>query len=100
MRRAMRHAELLGSKEPLLWRLAPTLTREMGAAYPELVRAEALIQETLKLEETRFRTALARGLSMLEDETRGLTPVTADRTPERPRADPPAHPAGGSPFTA
>ena len=72
MRRAMRHAELLGSKEPLLWRLAPTLTREMGAAYPELVRAEALIQETLKLEETRFRTTLARGLSMLEDETRTL----------------------------
>ncbi|MBL8590255.1 MAG: alanine--tRNA ligase [Methylobacteriaceae bacterium] len=73
MRRAMRHAELIGAKEPLLWRLAPTLTREMGAAYAELGRAEALIQETLKLEETRFRTTLARGLSMLEDETRGLT---------------------------
>jgi alanyl-tRNA synthetase len=73
MRRAMRHAELLGAKEPLLWRLVSTLAREMGAAYPELKRAEALIQETLKLEETRFRTTLARGLSMLEDETRGLT---------------------------
>ena len=72
MRRAMRHAQLLGAKEPLLWRLAPALTREMGAAYPELTRAEALIAETLKLEETRFRATLARGLAILEDETRGL----------------------------
>ena len=55
MRRAMRHAELLGAKEPLMWKLVPVLTREMGQAYPELVRAEALITETLKLEETRFR---------------------------------------------
>ena len=55
MRRAMRHAELLGAKEPLMWKLVPTLTREMGQAYPELMRAEALITETLKLEETRFR---------------------------------------------
>jgi alanyl-tRNA synthetase len=72
MRRAMRHAELLGAREPLLWRLVPTLVREMGAAYPELSRAQALIEETLKLEETRFRTTLARGLSILEDETRDL----------------------------
>ena len=55
MRRAMRHAQLLGAKEPLMWRLVPALVREMGQAYPELVRAEALIAETLRLEETRFR---------------------------------------------
>ena len=73
MRRAMRHAELLGAKDPLMWRLVPALVREMGAAYPELVRAQALIEETLKLEESRFRTTLARGLSILEDETRTLT---------------------------
>jgi alanyl-tRNA synthetase len=69
MRRAMRHAQLLGAHEPLMWRLVPALIREMGQAYPELVRAEALISETLRLEETRFRTTLARGLSMLDDET-------------------------------
>ncbi len=74
MRRAMRHAQILGAAEPLLWRLVPALTREMGQAYPELVRAEALIAETLRLEETRFRTTLARGLSILEDETRSLAP--------------------------
>jgi alanyl-tRNA synthetase len=72
MRRAMRHAQLLGAREPLMWRLVPALTREMGQAYPELIRAEALISETLKLEETRFRSTLARGLAMLEDETRSL----------------------------
>ena len=72
MRRAMRHAELLGVKEPLLWRLVPTLTREMGQAYPELVRAEALITETLKLEETRFRRTLTRGLAILDEKSRGL----------------------------
>src|SRR5437588_8639379 len=72
MRRAMRHAELLGAREPLMWRLVPTLTREMGQAYPELVRAEALITETLKLEETRFRKTLERGLSILDDETKTL----------------------------
>jgi alanyl-tRNA synthetase len=72
MRRAMRHAELLGAREPLMWKLVPTLVREMGQAYPELVRAEALITETLRLEETRFRKTLERGLSILEDETRGL----------------------------
>lgn len=73
MRRGMRHAQLLGAKEPLLHRIVPVLTREMGRAYPELVRAEALITETLKLEETRFRTTLARGLSLLDDASRDLT---------------------------
>jgi alanyl-tRNA synthetase len=72
MRRAMRHAQILGARDPLMWRLVPALTREMGQAYPELLRAEGLISETLKLEETRFRTTLARGLTILEDETRGL----------------------------
>jgi alanyl-tRNA synthetase len=72
MRRAMRHAELLGAREPLMFRLVPTLTREMGQAYPELVRAEALISETLKLEETRFRKTLERGLAILDQESRGL----------------------------
>ncbi|MDT2021067.1 alanine--tRNA ligase [Methylocella sp. CPCC 101449] len=72
MRRAMRHAQLLGAKEPLMWRLVPELVREMGRAYPELVRAEALITETLRTEETRFRTTLARGLAILDDETKTL----------------------------
>ncbi len=72
MRRAMRHAQILGARDPLMWRLVPALIHEMGQAYPELIRAEALISETLKLEETRFRSALARGLSILEDETRSL----------------------------
>ena len=72
MRRAMRHAQILGAAEPLMWRLVPTLTREMGQAFPELLRAEALITETLRLEEQRFRVTLARGLSILEDETREL----------------------------
>jgi alanyl-tRNA synthetase len=72
MRRAMRHAELLGSREPLMWKLVPTLTREMGQAFPELLRAEALISETLKLEETRFRKTLERGLSILDEASRSL----------------------------
>jgi alanyl-tRNA synthetase len=72
MRRAMRHAELLGAREPLMYKLVPTLVREMGQAYPELVRAEALITETLKLEETRFRRTLERGLSILDEESRSL----------------------------
>ena len=72
MRRAMRHAQLLGAKDPLMHRLAPTLVREMGQAYPELVRAEGLIAETLRLEETRFRVTLARGLSILDEESAGL----------------------------
>ncbi len=72
MRRAMRHAELLGARDPLMWRLVPVLVREMGQAYPELHRAESLIEETLKLEETRFRKTLERGLSILEEETSQL----------------------------
>ncbi len=69
MRRAMRHAQLLGAREPLMWRLVPALVAQMGRAYPELVRAEALITETLKLEETRFRKTLERGLGLLSDAT-------------------------------
>src|SRR5213595_2321377 len=72
MRRAMRHAQLLGAKEPLMHRLVWALVREMGQAYPELVRAENLIEETLRLEETRFRKTLERGLSILDDKSSGL----------------------------
>ncbi|MFZ6764305.1 alanine--tRNA ligase [Pseudoroseomonas sp. WGS1072] len=72
LRRAMRHAHLMGAKEPLLHRLLPVLVRQMGAAYPELVRAEALIGETLKLEETRFRSLLERGLGLLAEESARL----------------------------
>jgi len=72
MRRAMRHAELLGAKEPLMWKLVPVLVREMGQAFPELVRAQPLITETLKLEETRFRATLERGLVILDDKSRTL----------------------------
>jgi alanyl-tRNA synthetase len=72
MRRAMRHAQLLGAQDPLMWRLVPTLVREMGQAYPELSRAEALITETLKLEETRFRKTLERGLALLEEGSKEL----------------------------
>jgi alanyl-tRNA synthetase len=73
MRRAMRHAHLLGAAEPLMWRLVPALVREMGQAYPELLRAETLITETLRLEEIRFRRTLARGLTLLDDATGTLT---------------------------
>src|SRR5215207_4644801 len=73
MRRAMRHAQLLGSRDPLMWRLVPALVREMGQAYPELTRAEPLVTETLRLEETRFRRTLERGLSILDEETRSLS---------------------------
>jgi alanyl-tRNA synthetase len=69
MRRAMRHAQLLGAAEPLMWRLVPALVQEMGQAYPELVRGQDLITETLELEETRFRKTLARGLGLLEEAT-------------------------------
>ncbi|QIA23933.1 alanine--tRNA ligase [Mesorhizobium sp. AA22] len=72
MRRAMRHAQLLGARDPLMWRLVPALVREMGQAYPELVRGQPLISETLKLEETRFRKTLARGLGLLADATETL----------------------------
>ncbi len=72
MRRAMRHAQILGAVEPLMWKLVPTLIAEMGQAYPELIRAQALIVDTLKSEETRFRATLARGLSILDEETARL----------------------------
>ena len=72
MRRGMRHAELLGAKEPLMWRLVPVLVREMGEAYPELHRANALITETLKLEESRFRRTLERGLAILDEASKSL----------------------------
>ncbi|QAY79405.1 alanine--tRNA ligase [Sphingosinicella sp. BN140058] len=72
MRRAMRHAHLLGAAEPLMWRLVPSLMAEMGAAYPELIRAQALIEETLKLEETRFRQTLDKGLRLLDEATAGM----------------------------
>jgi alanine--tRNA ligase len=72
MRRAMRHGQLLGAREPLLFKLLPALVSEMGRAYPELVRAEALISETLKLEEKRFRKTLERGLGLLEEATSDL----------------------------
>ncbi len=74
MRRAMRHAYLMGCAEPLMWRLVPALTREMGGAFDELIRAEPLIAETLKLEETRFRETLARGLRLLDEAVAGLAP--------------------------
>ena len=72
MRRAMRHAHLLGAAEPLMHRLVPGLVAEMGAAYPDLVRAQPLIEETLKLEETRFRQTLANGLRLLDEATGGM----------------------------
>ncbi|NOZ42887.1 MAG: alanine--tRNA ligase [Alphaproteobacteria bacterium] len=72
MRRAMRHAHLLGCREPLIYRLVPTLIAEMGAAFPELKRAGALIAESLKLEEYQFRKTLARGLGLLENEVAQL----------------------------
>jgi alanyl-tRNA synthetase len=73
MRRAMRHAHLLGAKDPLMHRMVPALVAEMGAAYPELVRAQPLIEATLLQEETRFRRTLANGLRLLEEATTGLT---------------------------
>jgi alanyl-tRNA synthetase len=72
MRRAMRHAHILGAKDPLMWRLVPVLISEMGAAYPELTRAQALISETLKLEEGKFRQTLERGLKLLDEATSGM----------------------------
>jgi len=69
LRRAMRHAHMMGSREPLMHRILPSLIRQMGTAYPELVRAEGLIAETLRLEETRFRSLLERGLHLLAEET-------------------------------
>ncbi len=72
MRRAMRHAHMLGAQDPVMYRLVPALVHQMGAAYPELGRAQALIQETLRLEETRFKQTLDRGLKLLDDELSGL----------------------------
>jgi alanyl-tRNA synthetase len=74
MRRAMRHAHLLGAKEPLMHRLVPALVAEMGAAYPELVRAQASIEATLLQEETQFRRTLVNGLRLLDEATAGMTP--------------------------
>jgi len=73
MRRAMRHAHLLGASEPLMYRLVPALVAEMGAAFPELVRAQPLIEATLQQEETRFRQTLANGLKLLDEATSGLS---------------------------
>ncbi|WP_298673653.1 alanine--tRNA ligase [uncultured Sphingomonas sp.] len=72
MRRAMRHAHLLGAKDPLMHRLVPALVAEMGAAYPELVRAQPLIEATLQQEETRFRQTLDKGLKLLDEATAGM----------------------------
>jgi alanyl-tRNA synthetase len=72
MRRAMRHAHLLGAEEPLMYRLVPALVAEMGAAYPELVRAQPLIEATLQQEETRFRQTLVTGLKLLDEASAGL----------------------------
>jgi alanyl-tRNA synthetase len=70
---AMRHAHILGAQEPMVFKLVPSLVHEMGDAYPELVRAQPLITETLKLEEGRFKKTLGTGLKLLEDETKGLS---------------------------
>ncbi|MDO6587182.1 alanine--tRNA ligase [Salipiger sp. 1_MG-2023] len=77
MRRAMRHAHMLGSKDPVMHRLVPALVRQMGAAYPELHRAQSLIEETLKLEETRFKQTLDRGLKLLDEELAQLPEAAA-----------------------
>lgn len=73
MRRGMRHAHILGAKDPLMWRLVPTLTSLMGDTYPELSRAQTLIQQTLKLEEEKFRQTLERGLKLLQESTSTLS---------------------------
>jgi alanyl-tRNA synthetase len=77
LRRAVRHAHIIGCEEPVLHRLVPALVSEMGTAYPELVRARALITETLRMEETRFRATLARGLRLLAEETSKLASGSA-----------------------
>jgi len=76
MRRAMRHAHLLGAKDPVMYRLVPALVTQMGAAFPELGRAQSLIEETLRSEETRFQATLDRGLRLLDDEL-GKLPANA-----------------------
>ncbi len=72
MRRAMRHLHMVGTQDPVMYKLVPALVRKMGGAFPELVRAQALIEETLKLEEQGFKTMLDRGLKMLDDATDGM----------------------------
>jgi alanyl-tRNA synthetase len=72
MRRAMRHAHMMGCKDPMLWRLVPALVAQMNEAFPELGRAEPLLTETLKLEETRFKQTLERGLSLLQEEIKSI----------------------------
>jgi alanyl-tRNA synthetase len=79
MRRAMRHAHILGAKQPLMHRLVKSLIAEMGAAYPELLRAQALIEETLRQEETRFRQTLEKGIKLLDEATAGMN--TGDTLP-------------------
>jgi len=74
MRRAMRHAHLLGAKDPLMHRLVPALVAEMGAAYPELIRAQPLIEATLQQEEKQFRRTLDKGLKLLDEATAGMAP--------------------------
>jgi len=73
MRRAMRHAHILGAKDPLMWRLVPALVNAMGDTYPELLRAQVLIQETLKQEEEKFRQTLERGLGLLQERAQTLS---------------------------
>ncbi|WP_417310372.1 alanine--tRNA ligase [Devosia sp.] len=72
MRRAMRHAHLLGATEPVMWKLVEALKVEMGEAYPELLRAQPMLEDTLRIEEERFQTTLGRGLGLLEEATAGL----------------------------
>jgi alanyl-tRNA synthetase len=72
MRRAMRHAHLLGAKDPVMHQMVPALVKQMGQAYPELGQAQSLIEESLLLEETRFKTTLDRGLKLLDDELAGM----------------------------
>ncbi|NLR38836.1 alanine--tRNA ligase [Novosphingobium sp. ERW19] len=79
MRRAMRHAHLLGAKDPLMHRLVPALVAEMGAAYPELGRAQPLIEETLLREEVQFRRTLSNGIKLLDEATAAL--VEGDALP-------------------
>ena len=78
MRRAMRHAHILGCKDPLMWKLVPALVTEMGLAYPELGRAQEAITETLKLEESRFKQTLDTGLKELEVAIGSKTGLTKD----------------------
>jgi alanyl-tRNA synthetase len=84
MRRAMRHAHLLGAKDPLMYRLLPSLTAEMGAAYPELIRAQPLIAETLEREETKFRQTLDKGLRLLDEAVSKLNSEYIDRANAEP----------------